>query len=149
MRRREALALGLVRYSTGKPCKRGHVCERFAVSGKCLDCCVWYLREQAKTRAATIDEATRQREREKSRRLRAARPEHYRAVHRAWCNANIEHVRDKARKRYAANRERVLAQNRKRQPAITAKNRKERAILRAVRELGLITKEDLENVFGN
>lgn len=36
--RMQALALGLPRYSTGEPCKRGHLSERRTDSGACLEC---------------------------------------------------------------------------------------------------------------
>ena len=36
--RKDALALGLKHYFTGKPCKRGHVCTRNTIDRKCLDC---------------------------------------------------------------------------------------------------------------
>lgn len=36
--RAEALRQGLVRYFTGKPCKRGHISERFTRNGTCLGC---------------------------------------------------------------------------------------------------------------
>jgi hypothetical protein len=36
--RDEALEKGLKRYFTGKPCKRGHVSERFTVSKNCVGC---------------------------------------------------------------------------------------------------------------
>jgi hypothetical protein len=36
--RQNAMALGLKRYFTGKPCKRGHVSEMQTASRKCLDC---------------------------------------------------------------------------------------------------------------
>ena len=36
--RKEAKAQGLKRYFTGKPCKHGHVAERIASNGKCLEC---------------------------------------------------------------------------------------------------------------
>lgn len=36
--RKEALALGLKRYFTGKPCCHGHVAERQSDNGKCLRC---------------------------------------------------------------------------------------------------------------
>ncbi len=36
--RAEAKARGLKRYFTGKPCKRGHICEWFAASGACYEC---------------------------------------------------------------------------------------------------------------
>jgi len=36
--RAEALALGVMRYFTGKPCKGGHTAERYAVNGECYEC---------------------------------------------------------------------------------------------------------------
>ena len=36
--RAEALALGVTRYFTGKPCKRGHVADRRSDSGDCAEC---------------------------------------------------------------------------------------------------------------
>lgn len=36
--RYEAVAQGKKRYFTGKPCKRGHLCERRTCSGLCIDC---------------------------------------------------------------------------------------------------------------
>jgi hypothetical protein len=36
--RKEAQEKGLPRYFTGKPCKRGHVCERYCRRGTCVDC---------------------------------------------------------------------------------------------------------------
>jgi hypothetical protein len=35
--RKQALKLGLPKYFTGKPCKHGHICERF-ISGHCVSC---------------------------------------------------------------------------------------------------------------
>lgn len=35
---KEAKAKGLKRYFTGKPCKRGHVAERYTATGNCLQC---------------------------------------------------------------------------------------------------------------
>lgn len=36
--RKDARARGLRRYFTGKPCKQGHLCERFVLNGDCTDC---------------------------------------------------------------------------------------------------------------
>lgn len=36
--RKDALALGLKSYFTGKPCKHGHVSERQSTNGNCLEC---------------------------------------------------------------------------------------------------------------
>jgi hypothetical protein len=38
IRRVDAISQGLKRYFTGKPCKNGHVAERFCASGRCSDC---------------------------------------------------------------------------------------------------------------
>ena len=36
--RKEAVALGVPRYFTGKPCKRGHIAERRLSNGACFVC---------------------------------------------------------------------------------------------------------------
>jgi hypothetical protein len=36
--RKDALAQGLARYFTGKPCKHGHTGERHTVNGLCVQC---------------------------------------------------------------------------------------------------------------
>lgn len=36
--RKQALALGLTQYFTGKPCKRGHVSARGSANGNCISC---------------------------------------------------------------------------------------------------------------
>lgn len=38
MERREAIAQGLTKYATGRPCCRGHVGDRWAKSGMCVEC---------------------------------------------------------------------------------------------------------------
>ncbi len=38
IRRKDALAQGLKRYFTGKPCKRGHIADRFTSQGDCIVC---------------------------------------------------------------------------------------------------------------
>jgi hypothetical protein len=48
--RRQALDRGLIRYFTGKPCKRGHLVERLTSSANCLEC--HRLAEQTPARKA-------------------------------------------------------------------------------------------------
>lgn len=36
--RKDAIALGLKRYYTGRPCKHGHICERHVIGGVCIRC---------------------------------------------------------------------------------------------------------------
>jgi hypothetical protein len=38
MKRREAKAQGLDKYNTGKPCRNGHLSDRYTSSGACLEC---------------------------------------------------------------------------------------------------------------
>lgn len=38
IRRKDARAIGRVRYFTGKPCKHGHIAERLICNGRCLEC---------------------------------------------------------------------------------------------------------------
>jgi hypothetical protein len=38
MKRQEATALNLLRYNTGKPCKHGHLSDRFTSNGACIGC---------------------------------------------------------------------------------------------------------------
>jgi hypothetical protein len=52
--RAEAKALGLKRYFTGKPCKRGHVCERKADDGCCLECARKLSREWQRERRKAV-----------------------------------------------------------------------------------------------
>jgi hypothetical protein len=38
MDRQEALRAGATRYNTGKPCKNGHMADRYSRSGACVNC---------------------------------------------------------------------------------------------------------------
>ena len=84
--RKEAIERGLKRYFTGKPCKNGHVAERFVSNGRCVECAHecgrdWRaanperVREYwRKYRAANAD-SLREYEREQNRKWKAANPE--------------------------------------------------------------------------
>jgi hypothetical protein len=39
MKRREAKDQGLEKYNTGKPCRNGHMVDRYTSSGVCCECC--------------------------------------------------------------------------------------------------------------
>lgn len=77
--RSEALARGLIRYFTGKPCKRGHVAERQVSNGSCAMC-----------------------DREVQRAWQRANPDKARTYTRAWETANPEKERRRKRARDAA-----------------------------------------------
>jgi hypothetical protein len=87
--RKQAMALGLKRYFTGEPCLHGHIAERVARSGRCLEC-----------------------ERERTRKRRAADPEEYREYCRKWRAANRQRAREYQREYRAANLERVRESDR-------------------------------------
>ena len=75
--RKDAKALGLKRYFTGKPCKYGHVAQRFADNKSCVECVKRYTKKR--------DSTPRRREYDRKRKLRWAKenPE----KHNARCAA--------------------------------------------------------------
>lgn len=46
--KKEAIALGLKKYFTGKPCKHGHISERYVAGGDCICCHKIYAQSVAK-----------------------------------------------------------------------------------------------------
>jgi hypothetical protein len=80
----EAKALGLKRFFTGEPCKRGHVAERYVSGGGCVEC----DRARALEWRAANTEKARKRSREGARKYRAANPEKDRERKREWRAAN-------------------------------------------------------------
>ncbi len=76
--RAEAMAKGLGRYFTGKPCRRGHVSERFTRKGICVACA-----REASLRDYYADPA---RAAEKARKFRESNPGYFEA-NRARINA--------------------------------------------------------------
>lgn len=69
--RSEAKARGLKRYFSGKPCKRGHVAERFTLSYQCVEC----NRESGRAWEKANPETVRAEARERERRWRKANPD--------------------------------------------------------------------------
>lgn len=78
MTRAEAIALGLKRYFTGKPCKRGHVTERMVSSRGCADC----IKERSPDAKRRYYASDPEKMRERSREWRAAHPERARELDR-------------------------------------------------------------------
>jgi Autographiviridae endonuclease VII len=75
--RKEAMARGLVRYFTGKPCKYGHISERF-LSRKCRECCRIASSKWGADNPEKVREARRRRnEAGYHRDWRAARPDYH------------------------------------------------------------------------
>jgi hypothetical protein len=74
----------MAKYFTGKPCKRGHVAERYSSSGVCVECARIWEREN------------RQKRTDQRRELYAQDPETHRAQSARWKADNPEKVREMA-----------------------------------------------------
>ena len=109
--RKEAIAQGLRRYFTGKPCPHGHVCERFVASHNCVMCnragCSAYYDLNSQE---ILAQKARRYEREadvllaRGRAWRQANPDYGRTYTKAWKRANPEKARNLWRQRKARKR---------------------------------------------
>lgn len=101
--RAEALAQGLKRYFTGKPCKHGHVAERLVSIRSCLGCKPDPDKERIRKRAQRQRNPETARARDK--RYQDANRELVRARSRDWKERNREQARQLTRDWKAANPE--------------------------------------------
>lgn len=90
--RRQAKAIGLLRYFTGKPCIRGHIAERTTWNHVCVECRKLWR------------DAVREESRQKAK-------AYYRA-HKAEARERLKRRREKSREMYAAERQRHRARKR-------------------------------------
>jgi 5-methylcytosine-specific restriction endonuclease McrA len=95
--RKEAKALGLVRYFTGKPCPKGHIAERFTKYGQCLDC-VTASRDE-------WHEANKERARARNIKWHLDNPDAKRARDAKWRAKNKDVFRASIKRHYLANPE--------------------------------------------
>lgn len=124
--RKDAIAKGLKRYFTGKPCKRGHVVERLT-HGECPKC--QKLRDAGrrdKIRAYQNEYRRRNHEKmlQQERARRAANPEIGEKASAKYYAANGEKLRERVRTHRAANREQVNARQRELRAADPERHRK-------------------------
>lgn len=97
----EARSQGLTRYFTGRPCKRGHVAERFVSTKHCVRCAgeassMWKKANPAK--CCAVRNAWAAANRERSRTIKAA-----------WNKANPEGQKARSRKWFLLNQEKANA----------------------------------------
>jgi hypothetical protein len=85
--RDEARALGLKRFFTGKPCRRGHIAERSVSGGTCRECQYAYARKRW---AANKNKRGRGLSKRAAAQLRKARVEKRRAAQ--WRAASIVQI---------------------------------------------------------
>lgn len=114
----DAKATGSRRYFTGKPCKSGHVSERYVSSGDCVVCTqVWSARrysansERLCAQVSAYQAAHRDEKRAYNAAYRAAHLDEERQRRRAWQTVNRERYLAKLAAWRAANPDRVRANN--------------------------------------
>jgi hypothetical protein len=146
--RTEAIERGLKRYYTGKPCKWGHIGERFTLDRRCVICKhTMGNQQQSMYRAAnrekfrTLDRAryaaNSKKYCNKRHMYRAANREKIQIIGRARYAANRGKIRDQKRARYAANREKICDQKRARYAANREKIRDQAAYYSDIRYVAL------------
>jgi hypothetical protein len=98
---KEAKAMGLKHYFTGRPCKAGHVDMRYASTKQCASC----LRVWDKAWKAGNPEKCA----EMRRNWAAANPERNKAIKSAWSKANPEGQAKRSREWFLKNRDKANA----------------------------------------
>lgn len=117
--RSDAVAQGLTRYFTGKPCSSGHIAERQVSNYGCLVCLAERTTAWRKRNPENVREWSRRMDRklwteapekynERKRAQRSRNPETTRARDKRYQDANRELVRERSRSWKARNRERNL-----------------------------------------
>jgi hypothetical protein len=103
MKRAEAKALGLKFYRTEKPCKHGHLADRYTKSAQCTECLAiqsiaWRLENPEKHSASMRKWIENNRELHATRvkRWQTANKDKVRADAKAWTTANPDKVKAKA-----------------------------------------------------
>jgi 5-methylcytosine-specific restriction endonuclease McrA len=153
---KEARSHGLKRYFTGKPCPRGHVCERYVSNTDCIRCTgndklLWHAenREKALKQMRVRYYANREQELEKARIYYIQNQERLREKVSKWRRDNPELAKQVLRRFYAANREKMNEWNRQWYEANWDKKREYRNRRRArkLASAGSHTAEDLAEIF--
>ena len=107
--KRQAVSLGLKKYFTGKPCKHGHISERYTLKSTCIECLkissqkrIHLKNDYDKNYYHSLSEEKKIKERERlritARKKYWSDPEKYRKIARDLRNKNIERERDRLAK---------------------------------------------------
>jgi 5-methylcytosine-specific restriction endonuclease McrA len=141
IRRKHAKAARLLHYFTGKPCKHGHVTDRETVNGGCRECgriraanrgrFLWSTQHDLmleKARARNVSEEQKEKNRASARAYAKANPDLVKAYHKqrylekseevkarsnAYHHANIEAASVRSKAWRDANRDKVVANQKK------------------------------------
>jgi 5-methylcytosine-specific restriction endonuclease McrA len=98
--RKDALAIGRIRYFTNKPCKYGHIAERWSCDGQCVECVRVFQtkhKEEYLARHKKWRDKNNHKVRAWNNRWRFANPEKKIAIDAAYNAANIDILRPKKR----------------------------------------------------
>lgn len=98
--RQHALATGIVRYFTGKPCKHKHVAERMTVNGECYDC--------LKMRQKALYQGDPGKVKARVKRYQQTSPK-FAAYSKRYREEAAERLKAYKRQYHAMNRERIMA----------------------------------------
>lgn len=142
--RAEARAVGLTRYFTGRPCKRGHVATRGVKGKACAECDRERIRrsvadhpEKWKAYSARYHLKHGPRRNQASKKWRSANKEKHWELTKSWRKQNPDRVRA-IRKRYRANNPETVSANRR---SVKARRRI------AEKNAGSFKKSDIDNIF--
>lgn len=98
----DAISLGLPRYFTGKPCKNGHVSERYTKgTNGCCECARLASVKARAEKPALVSE--------RKKRAKLKKHEEYKAKGRAYRNSNADALARKAKDRYSRDKEAILS----------------------------------------
>ena len=108
--RKEAIEAGLKVYFTGKPCKNGHIAERYVGSGKC-SCCHMESMEKYSQKERNLWENRLKKYRERSTAYYEANKdklaERKKAYHKTYRDTNKFRIAERSKTYYEANKDKL------------------------------------------
>jgi len=153
--RREAKEQRLPRYFTGRPCKHGHIAERYTSNNKCLDCnreqgranhYIYFDKKQDRQKRYYGD--NKDRIRAMNDRWAAEHPVKIKEIHKSWRDRNPDKIKERSARWYAENSDRSKANLqdwRRRNPAGYRLQKYRRRMLETTAS-GEFTEADLTNL---
>ncbi len=119
--REQARKNGLTVYFTGKPCKHGHICERFAINGNCKECSRKKASKRYYKNPQKYNESSKkwaQQNREKRKEIIRRYSQNHPEISKRWVENNREKVREYKRRWKLKNKEAINSHTRNRRAKI-------------------------------
>lgn len=158
--KQDAKAQGLKRYFTGKPCKRGHVSQRYASTGQCVECQRHhertYYAEKPEFRQKRIEKATQEWEAIKADPAKKAaydersrtRSTKFRAANRELCNQRSAASRSKKLDEYKAKAVQIQMCRLENDPEYRAVQNLRLRVLQAIKKCGVAKSAFTQELLG-